>query len=657
MRTFLKPWGYAANLLAAVLAWPISVTAQPSVSAEPPAFGLIMGLRSDPSVDEGTQAERGPWASPREARRALEARQAGVDRERTAQVVREAGLAVRVSRASGRAQLLKFDQPLAGSALQDVMRRARLHPAVAWVEPDVLLKRMQAIPDDPDLSRQWALGVPDGSTPAAINLLPAWSLTTGSPSVHMAVLDTGILPHPDLAGRVLPGYDFVSEVEFAGDGTGRDAYPIDPGDWVARTGNDPAVQQLVNRGQCGDFSTDATLDRSSWHGTFISGQLAAATNNATGIAGVTWAGSVLPVRVSGKCGAMLSDLLDGMRWAAGLPVDGAPPNPNPARVINLSFGGSESCSRSTAYQTTIDAVTAAGALVVVAAGNEARQLSRPADCQRVLAVGAVRRDGLKTDYSSYGARVGLMAPGGSTEGGNASLLYSTNNSGTTSAFMVTPGEAENSYGYKQGTSFSAPWAAGVAALMLSVNPQLSPSQLIDRLRQGVRRWDELSLAGPVCDNRLASQGVCACTADTCGTGLLDAQRALQLALGPAVVIAPLDPVVPGATLALDGSGSIAIAGTQIVAYRWQQLEGPAVSIRNDSAAVAGVTLASAGTYVFQLSVTDQAGRVGRDSVRVLVAVPASDGGGGGGSTGLWWGLALWLWVAALGCARYRQRST
>lgn len=625
--------------------------------AEAPAFGLIVGLRTDAQAEADKAAQQGPWTSSREARQALAARQFRQGRERATQVVREAGLSVRGLGAVGDAQVLRFERPLSGAPLQDAMRRARLHPEVVWVEPDVLLRRQQAVtPADPHWPLQWALGLPS-VTPAAIHLPPAWSLTTGASSVHMAVLDTGILPHPDLAGRVLPGYDFVQEVEFAADGDGRDSNPTDPGDWVTLTGNDPAVQQLVDAGLCGTFPRSERLDPSSWHGTFIAGQLGAATNNGLGIAGVTWSGGVLPVRVSGKCGAKLSDLLDGMRWAAGLPVDGAPPNPNPARVINLSFGGSEPCSRSTAYQTTIDAVTAAGALVVVAAGNEARQLSRPADCQRVLAVGAVRRDGLKTDYSSYGARVGLMAPGGSTEGGNASLLYSTNNSGTTSAFMVTPGEAENSYGYKQGTSFSAPWAAGVAALMLSVNPQLSPSQLIDRLRLGVRRWDELSLAGPVCDNRLASQGVCACTADTCGTGLLDAQRALQLALGPAVVIAPLDPVVPGATLALDGSGSIAIAGAQIVAYRWQQLEGPAVSIRNDSAAVAGVTLASAGTYVFQLSVTDQAGRVGRDSVRVLVAVPASDGGGGGGSTGLWWGLALWLWVAALGCARCRQRST
>jgi len=649
MRSFQRhPFRWATLLL-------VAASVLPAVAASPvdesPAFGLIVGLRPDAHADPDAAAERGPWASNREARQALAARQARQGRERTAQVVREAGVSVRGLGNTGSAQLLRFDQPLTGTPLQDAMRRLRLHPEVQWVEPDVLLQRLQ-VPDDPGLSAQWALGVPSGAVPAAINLLPAWALTTGSATVHMAVLDTGILPHPDLAARVLPGYDFVSELPFAADGDGRDSDPTDPGDWVTRTGNHPAVQQLVDAGLCGNFSGPQKLDPSSWHGTFIAGQLGAATNNANGIAGVTWSGGVLPVRVSGKCGAMLSDLLDGMRWAAGLPVAGAqegvpvPPNLHPARVINLSFGGSEPCSRSEAYQATIDAVTAAGALVVVAAGNEARQLARPADCQRVLAVGAVRRDGLKASYSSYGPLLGLMAPGGSPEAGNDSLLYSTDNTGTTTA-----APAENHYGHKQGTSFAAPWVSGVAALMLSVNPALTPAQLIDRLRASARPWAGVGVPGTaVCSNQLASQGVCRCTAETCGSGLLDAERALQLAQGPAVVIAPVGPVAPGSTLALDGSASVAIPGSVIVAHQWVQLDGPSATLRDASTPVAGVTLSTAGTYVFQLSLTDESNRTGRDTVRVEVVAPTGGGdggGGGGGSTGVLWGMGLWLWVAAL----------
>lgn len=579
----------------------------------------------------------------------MEVRQARVAQERTAQVVRETGLSVRGLRAAGHAQLLQFDRPLAGRGLQDAMRRARLHPDVAWVEPDVLLKRLQAVvPNDLD-ARQWALGTPSGAARAAINLPPAWSLTTGSPAVHTAVLDTGILPHVDLVGRVLPGHDFVSELPYAADGNGRDTDPTDPGDWVTRTGNEPAIQQLVNAGLCGDFSASPQLDRSSWHGTFIAGQIAAATDNGQGIAGVTWAGKVLPVRVSGKCGALLSDLLDGMRWAAGLPVAGAPLNPTPARVINLSFGGDERCASNLAYQSAIDAVTDAGALVVVAAGNTATQLTRPADCQRVLTVGAVRQDGLKAAYSSYGPQVGLMAPGGSTEAGDLTNLYSTDNTGLTTA---VPGES--TYGYKNGTSFAAPWASGVAALMLSINPALTPAQLIDRLRSGVRPWASVDTPDiyPACSNALPAQGLCRCTAETCGPGLLDAGLAAQLAQGPAVVFAPLGTPAPGAVVALNGAASIAITGSTIVSYQWHQLAGPAVSLTNPGTAVATATLTSPGTYAFQLTVTDQLGRTGRDTLRVDVSAP--EGGGGGGAISWWWGGLLWLWVAALGLARGRR---
>lgn len=636
-RTLIAP-----GLLVAGIAVSGSLFAQSTPSgpaADLPAFGLIIGFRAteeDAAAPEAPQASRrGGFAAGQQAWD----RKAHRGRERTARLAREAGLPMLAAGEAGNAQLLRFARPLRGQALQDAVRRARLHPDVAWVEPNVLLKRLQTTPNDPGYAEQWHLQTPDAGRVSAINMPPAWALTTGSAAVTVAVLDTGILPHPDLAGRTWPGYDFVSEVEFAGDGDGRDADPTDPGDWVTPTGNPAPVQQLVNAGLC-------EVAPSSWHGTFIAGQLAAVSDNNQGIAGINWANKVLPVRVSGQCGAFLSDVLDGMRWAAGLPVAGVPANPNPARVINLSFGGDVPCTSNALYQSAIDDVTARGALVVVAGGNESTQLMRPADCQRVLSVGAARRDGLKTDYSSYGPQLGLMAPGGSL--GEGFPLYSTFNSGLTTALPAT-----NVYGYLQGTSFSAPLAAGVATLMLSVNPMLTPSQLIDRLRTGVRRWEELSLAGPTCVNRLVPQGVCKCTTYTCGPGLLDADRAVQLALGPAVVIAPIAEVRPGTTLALDGRASVAIPGATIVSYSWQQLSGPVVSIASADAALASVTLASAeASYVFQLTLTDNLGRTGRDTVQVVAAVPVALGGGG--ASGWLWGLALWAWVLATALAVRRR---
>jgi serine protease len=345
------------------------------------------------------------------------------------------------------------------------------------------------------------------------------------------------------------------------------------------------------------------------------------------------------VRVSGKCGALVSDLLDGLRWAAGLPVAGLPANPTPAKVINLSFGGDAPCSQ--AYQDTIDAVTAEGALVVVAAGNNQPlgnpALTRPADCQRVMAVGAVRKDGAKASYSNFGPQVALVAPGGSTESNPNNFLVSTDNSG-----LTTP--AGNSYGYKQGTSFSAPQAAGVASLMLGINPALSPAQLIDRMKTGARAH-AFDAGRNTCS--VAHRGVCNCTTGTCGTGLLDAELALQLAAGPAAVIVPLGRVEPGSVIALDGRQSVAITGSTIVSHQWQQILGSTVTLTGDATPLAGTTLVAEGTYAFRLTVVDDVGRTGSDTVQVVAAMPPPPAGGGGGSSSLLWGLSLWAWVVGV----------
>ena len=630
-------WRAFTVLLLAGASIALPIHAQPVQTLETGALGLIVGFRPTPADPLDVQTTRAAVRENPALAQTVWEQKAQRGRERLKQVAREAGLPLHSVGEAGQAQLLRFERPLRGLALQDALRRARLHPDVAWVEPNVLLKRLQATPNDPGYAQQWHLQLPAVGGTSAINMPPAWALTTGSVGITAAVLDTGILPHPDLLGRTWTGYDFVSEVEFAGDGSGRDADPTDPGDWVARRGNDLAVQQLVDAGLC-------DVAPSSWHGTFIAGQIGAVSNNNQGIAGINWANKVLPVRVSGKCGALLSDLLDGMRWAAGLPVTGVPTNPNPARIINLSFGGDMPCSRSALYQSAIDDVTAQGALVVVAAGNASSPLMRPADCQRVLSVGAVRRDGLKTDYSSYGLRLGLMAPGGSV--GEDVLLYSTANSGLTTAVS-----AQDHYGTLQGTSFSAPLAAGVATLMLSLNPALSPAQLVDRMRTGVRPWSSVAQVPvyPTCSRDSLFQSVCHCTTDTCGPGLLDAGLAVRLAQGPAAVIAPMAPVGSGTTVTLDGRQSVPIPGATITRYAWLQLTGPSVQIASPQAALASVTLTSAeASYTFQLTVTDSEGRTGSDRVSVVATAPVVSGGGGASS---WlWGLALWVWVLATGWA-------
>jgi hypothetical protein len=163
----------------------------------------------------------------------------------------------------------------------------------------------------------------NGST--GISAFAAWDLTTGVASTVVAVVDTGVVPHADLAGRVLFGYDFVTDPTRANDGGGRDADAADPGDWISS-----ADTSLPIFGDC-------DIAPSSWHGTAIAGIIASNTDNAQWTAGINWVAKILPVRVLGKCDGMDSEILDGVAWAAGLAVPGAPPNPS-GQVINLTRG-------------------------------------------------------------------------------------------------------------------------------------------------------------------------------------------------------------------------------------------------------------------------------------------------------------------------------
>jgi serine protease len=625
--------GLACALLLLMAALP-AVATTPTSAPSTVAFGLIVGYRAGADELAPEHTDRGPWADRRKREQAAWERAAQRSRERTKALARAVGLPADNVGEAGRAALIRLKRPIKGRELDDALRRLRLHPDVAWAEANVLEQR-QLTPTDPGWGTQWHLLEPGPGEPAAMNMPPAWDISTGasaSPGRVVAVVDSGVrLLHPDLAGRLLAGYDFVSETTVANDGDGgRDTDPSDPGDWV-----DAADQANPLFAAC-------DIANSSWHGTFIAGQIAAVPNNGLGVAGLHWDARVLPVRVAGKCGALLTDLFDGVRWAAGLPVAGVPANPTPARVINLSFGGSTACTPG--YQSMVDDVTAAGALLVVSAGNNATTLRRPADCVGVMTVASVRRDGAKAGYSSFGPNVALSAPGGSTENGASSLLYSTYDSG-----LKQPGF--HALGYLQGTSFAAPQAAGVAALMLGINPGLTPSALIERMKQGAR--PHTTPMGVACAG--VSAGLCDCTPTTCGAGLLDAQRSLQLAIGPAAVIGPVGTVLPGARITLDGRGSVAIPGRNVVSHRWSQVSGTTtVTIPDDTLALTGLQLPAAveGRWVFRLTVQDNLGDQGNDTVTVVAANPPAQGGGGG-SIAWAWGLGLWAWLLVFGWHRRR----
>ena len=220
---------------------------------------------------------------------------------------------------SGDAHVLKLLAALSAAEAEALAAEMSQQPGIAYAEPDYM---RQAIgdapihvaaplltPNDPQFGNQWHYNYVAGSS-EGLNLPAAWNITTGSSSIVVAVVDTGILNHTDLAGRTVAGYDFIDDTFVANDGNGRDNNPADPGDWI-----------LAN--ECGGTHS---AQSSSWHGTHVAGTIGAASNNSVGVAGVNWNAKILPVRVLGKCGGYTSDIVDGMRWAAGLSVSGVPAN-------------------------------------------------------------------------------------------------------------------------------------------------------------------------------------------------------------------------------------------------------------------------------------------------------------------------------------------
>ena len=341
------------------------------------------------------------------------------------------------------------------------------NPDIERVVPD-RWATIQAVPNDPMWSQQWHYHEAVGG----INLPKALNKSTGE-GIVVAVIDTGYRPHVDLAANIVPGYDMIVDTGVSNDGDGRDADPSDPGDG------------------CGS--------ESSWHGTHVAGTIAAVSNNGIGVAGVAPSAKVQPVRVLGCGGGYFSDIQDGITWASGGSVAGLPANPTPARVINMSLGGSGACP--SALQSAINGAVARGTVVVVAAGNNNANAANftPANCANVITVASTGRTGSKAWYSNYGTVVEIAAPGGDTSGGTANGVLSTLNAG-----FSTPG-ADN-YEFYQGTSMASPHVAGVAALMLAVRPTWTPADVLKRMQKTAR----------------AFPGTC----NQCGAGIIDAGKAV-----------------------------------------------------------------------------------------------------------------------------------
>ncbi len=581
-----------------------------------------------------------------------------------------------------------------GLSSAQLAQRLATDPEVELVAVDGRRKHMATLPNDPlfggatvnaettsggiqqRVIDQWYLKAPSatpGQVVSSINAPAAWDITTGAAGVVVAVLDTGVrLDHPDLAGKLVAGYDMIgygvagttqqaTSIAIANDSNGADDDPADPGDWV--------TQADINGGTLGTGCTSADIANSSWHGTRVSGLVGAASNNGIGMAGVGWGLRIQPVRVLGKCGGWDSDIMAGMRWAAGIAVPGLPANANKAKVLNLSLGGSGSCGTTGTgglYREVITQVNAAGATIVVAAGNSAGlSVGLPGNCPGVVTVTALRHVGTKVGFSSIGSDVTIAAPGGNciNIGAGEPCLYpmvSTTNRGTT-----TPAAADASYtnsGSSVGTSFSAPIVSGIVGLMASVRPSLTSTEVTQILKATARPFPTTG-GGSVADGNppqckaptSTEQLECYCTTTTCGAGMVDASEAVKAAQalnGGTVTITqtPASGLSAGQTLTLTAAASGLAAGRTAASTAWSiTSDGGIVSAFASGAATATATItpSAAGTFTVRADVTDNQGFVYSQSATITVAAapvvtPPSTGGGGGGSASAAWLAALLL---------------
>jgi serine protease len=547
-----------------------------------------------------------------------------------------------------------------GDLLAFTLNALRLDAEVAYAVPDRRKHAHATTPNDPlypatpglgqaGQTGQWYLQAPAATaaggttTTAAINATSAWDTTTGLTTLVIADMDTGILfGHPDLlrvssGGRLLDGYDFVGpDSGLGGPGGPGDTFltannghgwgpdPSDPGDWVTVADNMTTVFK-------GCLPDPTVPEPSSWHGTRVAGMLGALTNNAIGIAGLTWGPKILPVRVLGKCGGFDSDIIAGMRWAAGLAVPGVPTNPTPAKVLNLSLGGPSECSA--AYTTAITDITAKGASIFASAGNEGGPIDEPANCPGVVGVTAVRHVGTKVGFANVSgvhttggvsADVSLAAPGGNCFNLTGACLFSLDT--TTNAGTTTPDTSATGYTYTNqtnfniGTSFSSPIAAGIGALMYSVNSQLTPALLLARLKKGARAFpniatDPTGAAIPMCHVATSSTDLqvieCNCTTTTCGAGLADAPGAVAEALRPIAAISVTGTNANGQTVNFGVTGSSAADTHSLASYAWVVTASTTFApptLGAATGATSSLAIPSCGSVTVQLTVTDDMGR-------------------------------------------------
>jgi serine protease len=360
---------------------------------------------------------------------------------------------------------------------------------------------------DPLYGAQWYLYSAFG-----LRAPKAWEITKGSPSIVVAILDSGITDHPDLRGQTVPGYDFISDPASARDSEASGAYL----DWDS------------NPADTGDYTNGQD---SSWHGTHVAG-IIAGSQNSIGVSGVAPGIKIEPVRVLGSKGGATSDLIAAINWASGLHVNGVPDNAHPARVLNLSIGTDIANSCDFGTQSAFRSAWDRGVTAVTAAGNSNFEAveSYPGDCVPTINVGSTGFSGDRSYFSNYGPGVDVSAPGGddrdsaNAPAGSDGMILSTLNDGTTGP-IAPQSDTQASYSLEEGTSMASPMVAAVVALIYSVRPTLKSDDAYQIIIRSVRAFKANTDCALTANQYGEQNGY-----SYCGKGLVDAGAAVKLAL-------------------------------------------------------------------------------------------------------------------------------
>lgn len=465
----VAPFSGSGGYLLTIVSGPLAAIAKvPPTPGSPITMTAIPPIKKNPNATK-TAASRPMWTE------SLENRVLELDREfvsgemvvqlrdpaaKPAEFAAREGLNLRLASPGG-AFLLEVPGVARGIAAPRADRIAtirrkqqiRMLPEVSFAEPNYIYHPasvrsngggkavMANTPNDPFFNLQWHYPL--------IHLPEAWAVTKGSSNVIVAIIDTGVTAHPDLAGRDSgTGMDMISDPQIANDGDGIDTNPTDPGD-------------LSDQG------------KSSWHGTHVAGTIGAATDNGIGVSGVDWFCKLMHVRALGVGGGTNFDIGEAMKYTAKIAnASGLLPAAR-ANVINMSLGGP---GFSQNQQNICNAVKAAGVVIVAAAGNENSSTpSFPASYAGVISVAAVDFASQRAPYSNFGENIDIAAPGGDlgadqNQDNFADGVLSTLVDDSSQPFKFI-------FKFYQGTSMASPHVAGVASLLLAANPALTPDQV------------------------------------------------------------------------------------------------------------------------------------------------------------------------------------